>query len=195
MLVEFLKSVDYGGYYFFRHLIQQVPELVAPMQLGGDLGSAIPVFAVVILAVLIFARQRRFRAAQASLIGFALAAAFVGLVSYLVAARRPEDAQDVVGAAGMASSFPASSVFLFTYAGTHLIMAAWGANRPARLRLLAAGTIGVLVLWVAISPLALGLHFVTDVIGGLTGGLACALLASRFFPNRASDQAAARPAP
>ena len=180
MLVDLLKSIDYGGYYFFRHAVGEHPEIAPPMQLGQWLSSYPGVGITLLLAVIISLLQKRTRAAQISLAAFVLGVIFVEMLPNVVPANRPADAQLLVATDEMSRSFPAQRVFLFTMAGFLLLFAAWGSVKRAMARLLLSAGLVSLILWVALSPLVLGLHYVTDVMGGLFGGLALALLASRF---------------
>jgi membrane-associated phospholipid phosphatase len=182
MLVELFKSMDYGGYYFFRHLARQNPEILPPFRLGDWLGSYFVVGFVFLVAVILLLVQARTRAAQVALGAFVLGVIFVEILRNVVAAHRPPDAQDMVEADEMLRSFPAREVFTVTLAGVLLLFAAWGGLHTTTLRLLLTAAVVGLLLWVAMSQLILGLHFVTDVMGGVTGGIGLGLLASRFFP-------------
>jgi membrane-associated phospholipid phosphatase len=182
MLVELFKSMDYGGYYFFRHLARQNPEILPAFRLGDWLGSYFVVGFMFLVAVILLLVQARTRAAQVSVGAFVLGVIFVEILRNVVAAHRPPDAQDLVDADEMLRSFPAREVFTVTLAGVLLLFAAWGSVRKTPLRLLLTAAVVVLLLWVAMSQLILGLHFVTDVMGGLAGGIGLGLLASRFFP-------------
>jgi membrane-associated phospholipid phosphatase len=181
MLVELFRSMDYGGYYFLRHLAGQNPQILPAFVLGDRLGSVLVVALTIVVAVILLARQGRNQTAQVALGAFALGVILVEILRNVVAAHRPPDAQDLVDADEMLRSFPAREVFTFTLAGVLLVFSAWGSLHKTTLRLLLTTAVVVLVLWVAMSQLVLGLHFVTDVMAGLAGGVALALLASRFF--------------
>jgi membrane-associated phospholipid phosphatase len=181
MLVELFRSIDYGGYYFFRHLAGQNPQILPPFRAGDWLGSYFVVGFMFLVAVILLLVQARTRAAQVALGAFVLGVILVEILRNVVAAHRPPDAQDLVDADEMLRSFPAREVFTFTLAGVLLLFAAWGGVHKTTFRLLLTTAVVVLVLWVAMSQLVLGLHFVTDVMAGLAGGIALALLASRFF--------------
>ncbi len=183
MVVDLLKSMDYGGYYFFDWAAIHNPvlaDIMLPARWVGSYGAGV----VSLLAVVCLVAQRRIPAA---LISFgALAAGILGveILRYAVAAHRPANAQHLVNAAEMMRSFPAREVFAFSLAGTLLILAAWPSLPNTALRVLLTAGIVALMFWVALSQLVLGLSFVTDVMGGLAGGLAVALLARRLFPSQ-----------
>jgi len=184
MLVDLFKEVDAGGYEAFQHLTKQQPELLTPMQLGTWISGYIGVGCLLLLAVVVFVVRGRTRSAQVSLAAFVIGLILVETMRHTVGARRPGNAETFLAPEEMTRSFPARGVFLFTLAGVLFIFAAWGALASTWTRLLVAVVVVVLVLGVALSQLMLQLHFVTDVVGGLFGGLALALLASRFFAGR-----------
>jgi membrane-associated phospholipid phosphatase len=181
-MVELLTNTDYGTYYFFRHEAQQLPGLDVAMQLGDLLATAVAASLVLMLATILFVMRGELRAALVGVLIFMAGVILVEIFQNLLAVQRPAYAGELVSAAEMARSFPARGVFIFTLASTLLLFAAWCSLHHTGLRLLVTANLTVLVLWAAMSQLALGLHFVTDVIGGLVGGLALALLATRFFP-------------
>ena len=193
MLVDMFKEVDGGGYEFFQYLTKQNPALLDPMQLGTWISSYIGVGLALLLAVLLYVLHGRTRAAQVSLAAFLFAVVLVEVLRHLVGARRPGNAEAFVDADEMTRSFPARGVFLFSLCGVLLLFAAWGALSSTWKRVLVSANIVALILGVAFSQLVLQLHYVTDVIGGLFGGLALALLATRFFAYEREALATERP--
>jgi undecaprenyl-diphosphatase len=190
MLVDLLKSIDYGGYYFFDWAATHHPwlaEIMLPARWIGSFG----VGAVFLLAVILFVVQRRIPAALISFGALAGGVVCVEILRYTIGAHRPANAQKLVAADEMLRSFPAREVFAFTLASMLLLFAAWAALPNTALRLLLAAGVIALMLWIAVSQLVLGLSFVTDVMAGLAGGLAVALLASRLF-HRAKAPSADR---
>jgi undecaprenyl-diphosphatase len=184
MLVDLLKSMDYGGYYFFDWAATHNPwlaNIMLPARWIGSYGVGV----VFMLVVICFVSQRRIPAALVSFGVLAGGVLGVEILRYAVAAHRPANAQKLVDAAEMLRSFPAREVFAFTLVGTLLLIAAWATLPNTALRMLLSVGVIALMLWVALSQLVLGLSFVTDVMAGLAGGLALALLASRFFPPNA----------
>jgi membrane-associated phospholipid phosphatase len=193
MLVNVLQGMDNGGYYFFRHKAQHYPDLVPVMQVGNVLGGTVFIVVLAVLAVLLFMSRRQGRAAVVTAAGLLAGVVLADVVSSLVSARRPEDAQNLVDADQMFNSFPARSVFLFTLAGI-LFLYAIGPSLTGRLhRALMTACVVVLILWVCMSQLFLGLHFVTDVMAGLAGGVALGLLCGRLMPRARPDPDRAGP--
>jgi undecaprenyl-diphosphatase len=182
VLVEFLKSVDDGAYYSLDHTARQIGRIEQAMRLGDSLGTYLGVAAVLLFALILLAVQRRWRAALGVLVAFVFGVALVETMRTLLPAPRPLVARRSVDAAEMMRSFPSSKVFLFTLAAVFLLFALWPISTRKSARALLTPGVVVLILWVAMSQLMLGLHFVTDVSAGLFGGIALALLASRFFP-------------
>jgi undecaprenyl-diphosphatase len=194
MFVDLFRNLDNGAYNFFDFQSKNVPALVAGMQVG-DWVSGIFVPAILVLAAAgIFLTRHRNVAALLSLAAFLLGVIFVEILPMLVAAHRPEGTQYRLDAAEMLRSFPARGVFLVTLAAVLVAFAAADVvRRPAPRILIFAGLL-VLTVWVAMSQLMLRLHFVTDVMAGLAGGLALGLLATRFFPATNPAPAAVRSA-
>ena len=147
---------------------------------------------ILLLVVVVFLVRGRTRSAQVSLAALVIGLILVETMRHTVGARRPGNAETFLAPEEMTRSFPARSVLLFTLAGVLLIFAAWGALSSTWMRLMVTVVMVVVVLGVALSQLMLQLHFVTDVVGGLFGGLTLALLASRFFEER-RDAGSTRP--
>ena len=181
MLLELLKSVDDGTYYSLDHATRQFDSLANLMRLGDWLGSYVAVGILLLLTLILFILQARFRAAQLTLAASLVGVAIVEALRAILPAQRPAVASSSVDAAEMLCSFPSGKVFMFTLVAVLLLFAAWGVLHRAPARLLLTTTMVVLILWIAMSQLMLGLHFVTDVAAGLFGGLALALLAGRFL--------------
>jgi membrane-associated phospholipid phosphatase len=172
--------MDYGGYYFFDFAATQHPwlaEVMLPARWVGTYGVGI-VFA---LAMIFLVIERRLPAALIGIGALAVGVLCVDMLRDTIAAQRPANAQKLVDADEMLRSFPAREVFAFTLAGTLLLVATWTVLPNTALRLLLMTGVVALILWVALGQLVLGLSYVTDVMAGLAGGLALALLASRFF--------------
>jgi membrane-associated phospholipid phosphatase len=180
MLVDLLKTMDFGGYYFFDFAATHHPwlaEVMLPARWVGSYGVGI-VFALGVSCLLI---QRRLPAVLISIGALTAGVLGVEMLRYAIAADRPANAQKLVDADEMLRSFPAREVFAFTLAATLLLVAAWTLLPNTALRLVLTAGIVALVLWVALSQLVLGLNYVSDVMAGLAGGLALTMLASRFF--------------
>jgi membrane-associated phospholipid phosphatase len=183
MFVDTLKEVDDGGYHFFYQITQQVPAVVPVMRMGDWLGTYLAACVLLLLVIVLFLRGQRNGAAFVSLAVFLLGVFFVEVVCRLVEAPRPSNAETQVDAMEMTRSFPARGVLMFAMTAVLLHVAIWTSGKRLALQLLLTAAVPLLVSWVAVSQLALGLHFVTDVVGGLAGGAALGLLATRFLPR------------
>jgi undecaprenyl-diphosphatase len=181
VLVNLLKDVDRGAYFSFSDTIQQNPPLAQLMQLGDLLGGYLSAGILVVLALALFLAQRRFRAASIALIAFLAGMLIIELIRHTLSAPRPADAQKLVDAEEMLRTFPAQKVFDIELAAILLVYATWAVLPGRTMRLLLTAIATLLVLWVAMSQLMLGLHFVTDVLAGLVGGLGLALAAGRLL--------------
>jgi membrane-associated phospholipid phosphatase len=191
-MVGLLREMDYGAYYFFRHESQHTPALQAAMQLGALNGAYVVAVVVALAAVALLMVHGKMRASVVTLAAFMLGVIFVEILRNIVAAPRPVDARDLVAADEMLRSFPARGVFALVLAAGLLMTAAWGASHRIGRLLLVTGPLLVLVIWAALSQMALGLHFLSDVLGGLSGGMAVALLATRLVAMPPTRQPASR---
>jgi undecaprenyl-diphosphatase len=168
------KAVDTGANYFFRNLAEHHRGLEARVQ-AVDLGSGYVAAAVLLLlAVIVFCLRGHYRTAAVAVAVSAAAVLVVEGLRRLIARPRPDAAQDYLGAEEL-GSYPAQGVFLFTMTLLLLTFAlASGARRWVRVVL--SFSAALLIVAASLMQFFLGLHFVTDVLGGLLGGGACALL-------------------
>ncbi len=173
---DLLTRIDWGAYYFFRFQARNHPALADLLQVASPTALAIAAGVVLLLALVVFALRRQLRAALVALLVFAAAAPAVEWLRHAIARRRPDDAENLLGAENMLGSYPASGVFLFTLA-LILLAIALGSGRSRRQRLSVGVATAVLIVGVSLSQFLLGLHFVTDVVGALLGGGGCALVA------------------
>ncbi|HEX8303592.1 MAG TPA: phosphatase PAP2 family protein [Jatrophihabitans sp.] len=121
-----------------------------------------------VTAVVLFWRRRRQPAALVA-VTMAGAAMLSGGTKALVGRPRPVVAVVVDRAPG--KSFPSGHALTSFVAAGRLVLLLWPAC-SARQRVLLLGTATVLVTAIGFSRLALGVHFLTDVLGGwLMGGL------------------------
>jgi membrane-associated phospholipid phosphatase len=169
-----MRSVDWGAYYFFDFLAQQHPRIVPVMQVLNQLAGYAAAAILICATTALFAVRRQLWAAVMTLASYALTLALVEATRLLVARPRPDEAEALVGPEDMLGSYPARGIFLFTMALLSLTFAWWPAKR--RRRVLLSLLVALLLIGTSLSQLVLRLHFVTDVVGGLFGGTACALL-------------------
>ena len=184
-----LRDVDLGAYYFFRFQANHHPQLVPVLQGIDALAGYVAAAVLLLLAVLTFCLRGRPRAGVAAVLVAVVGAAVIESLRHLIARRRPDDAQDLLGAAAMLGSYPAGGVFLFTM--TLLLFAsALGIGAPRGNRVALGLVAALLIVGVCLAELMLGLHYVTDVVGGMLGGSACAILtwslAARPIPETAA---------
>jgi undecaprenyl-diphosphatase len=148
------------------------PFLVAITTLGDRL-----VLAAVVLAAVVLLLVRRLRRVALLLAATALAAALLTEgVKALVQRPRPDMPWRII-ALPSSWSFPSGHALQSTavYGTLALVV---GRRLPARRRAAAVFALGVaLPLLIAFSRVYLGVHYLSDVLAGLAGGLALVLLA------------------
>jgi undecaprenyl-diphosphatase len=176
-VMDWSRQMDEGAYAFFHHQAKTAAFLNPLMEAGDWIGSYLGAAILLLAALALTPRPWRPRLALAVLAAFLAGAALVEGVKLAVARPRPADAEDVLGAAALSPSFPSRAVFLAAFACMILAIALErGARRPG-CRFVIRLTAGLVVVFVCVSQLWLSLHFVTDVLAGLAGGLGLALAA------------------
>jgi undecaprenyl-diphosphatase len=147
--------------------------------------------ALALVAAVILMARGRGRAGILTLAVAGLGYFAVTMMQGAIARERPPDARNLVSADEMLHSFPARNVFLFTLAIALLMFALWDITPGRLLRgVLVVVSTGLVVL-LCLSQFYLGLHFVTDVVAGLVGGLLLALLARSLSPPPATSPGSA----
>ena len=193
--MNILDAVDWGGYAHFRFLASHQPGVVDAMQVVDQLGASDITFNVLaLLALIVYAARGRSRALAVSLAVLLVGYAVATFLPPLIGRERPPDAQEMVGPDAMYDSFPARGVLLFTLAITLLAHAVAEALPTRTTRLLPHAVAAGLVVALCLSQFYLGLHFVTDVVAGLLGGLLLAVLA-RQLSARPEDAAETNTSP
>ena len=169
--MDAIESLDWGVVSNFGFTLNNYPKLLLLFKGAYYLGSYTGAGAIVIVALAMFLRQRSYRAALATAACFALAVGVFEVVRFVVPRRRPEDAQNLLGADGMLGSYP-SSVMLFMLSVNLLGCAVWDLLPAAaiRRRSLYALLATLLTVWVCLSHMYLRIHFFSDVLGGLAAG-------------------------
>jgi undecaprenyl-diphosphatase len=156
------------------------------------LGSKAVVLPVLVVAGVLVCRARRsWRPAIAIVVVFGAAEVARAVVAELVHRPRPPAADFLTGAGGW--SYPSGHTIQGTVAcGILLVLLAPGRARRTQV-LLAAGSV-LVVLGVAVSRVYLGVHWLTDVLGSMTLGIAVLALwgvarvaASSWWDQGASD--------
>ena len=177
--MDFLEGLDWGAYSHFSHAASHQPAVLDAMKVVNRIGSydGVPIL-LVMLAMFLYLMRGRTRAALVTLGAWGLAYVTVEGLRNVIDRDRPQSAWETVrDSFEMASSFPARSVFLFTFAVAVFVSALWDLTPRRGLRGLMVSVAAVLVVVLCLSQFYLALHFVTDVIAGLIGGLFFAILA------------------
>lgn len=152
--------------------------------------SAVLVPVLLVAAVALRRSHRSWSPVVAIVVVYGSAVLFHALVAQLVRRPRPPSADWLAGAAGW--SYPSGHTIQATAAyGILLILLARG--RSARARALLASAAALVVLLVATSRVYLGMHWLSDVLGSITLGVALlslwviarsTVLAGRSDPDR-----------
>jgi undecaprenyl-diphosphatase len=171
--MEFLQALDLGTLFWFGSVHR--PWLDAVMATATELGRGRVLIVVVALAALGFVIGRQYRAA--------LLIVLAGLGSYLLSEavkhyiQRPRpDVSWQPSEPPDPYSFPSghslSSMAIYSAAA---LLAGRRMRRQSQAAVLIAAAVALAML-VGVSRMYLGFHYLTDVVGGWTAGLACALL-------------------
>jgi membrane-associated phospholipid phosphatase len=176
-------SVSAAGYQWaLHHAVVRGVALVVT-----DLGSPLAVDVVAVLAAggLLLLRRRRL----ATVVAVARLGELVceSVAKVLVARARPDLVHPLTTATG--ASYPSGHAAgsVATYGAVALVAATVLARPTARWVL---GAVAVFVVAVGVSRVVLGVHFPTDVLGGMALGVAWVALAFAVFdPGRAPEQA------
>jgi membrane-associated phospholipid phosphatase len=172
--MHLLEGLDWGTYYFFRfeanRLALRAPHVQGLMEAGDWLGGYLGTAVLLALAIVVTPRPQRPRMALAVLTTFLMGALLVEGVKIATARPRPPDAENILGEA-MSSSFPSRAVFFAAFAWMMVGRALEHrvGSRAGRVVVYLAAALGV--IFVCVSELWLALHFVTDVLAALAGGV------------------------
>ena len=167
--MDAIEALDQGAYAHFTFQAKAMPNVVSVMVTAYYISSYIGV-CVLIIELLRFAVPRS----------------------------RPQDAVQWIGDEAKSGTFPSASVFLFLLCMILLGNALWE-NLSARWSrgvfiVLAAS----LTVWVCLSQFYLALHYVSDVIGAITGATLIGWIAIRLIsaaaPPRPAEASDAPPA-
>jgi undecaprenyl-diphosphatase len=170
--------MDEGANAFFHFEAKNAAAFMNPlMQAGEWIGGYLGATIILLAAIALTPRPARWRLALAVLTTFLLGAALVEGLKLTVARPRPPGAEDVLGSAAPSPSFPSRAVFLATFAWALLAMAWERRTQRSACRIFVALAAALVIVFVCLSQLWLSLHYVTDVLAGLAGGLGLALVA------------------
>jgi membrane-associated phospholipid phosphatase len=173
-----LVDVDTAGLDRLHRWVRTSPGVVGPLKAVSDLGTPIWLWLVVTVATVVLLRAGRPR-----LVVFLLVTVLVGslldtVVKLAVDRPRPFLVDPVAHARG--KSFPSGHAMSSTVVyGSLLLVFLPGIARRWR-PVLVSGAIG-LVLAIAFTRLALGVHYLSDVVGGVVLGLAWLAVSTAAF--------------
>ena len=176
-------ALDYGTRTWVRVLRNETPYLPMALltQLGGPIGVLVLIVAGVM--VLLWRRQRRWAIALPALM--AGAGALQALAKWSTGRARPDESP---------WGFPSGHVLsLVVFFGLMVWLVVTASKRRRRWRLLASALCVLTVAVVAFSRLYLDRHWLSDLAGGLTIGLAYLLLAIWVIEVLTIDRTIIRP--
>jgi undecaprenyl-diphosphatase len=174
--MDLFNGMDWGAYNSFRYAANRLPEVNDLMRLISGLGSLAVNLVVLVSAVLIMPQSRRTRLACAVVMTFLLGAFINEGVNGLTHRSRPSDAENVLRADAMYSSFPSRGVMMAAFAWLMLALALERRFARRAIRVMIYAVAALAIVLVCVSQLWLGLHWVSDVLAGLAGGLGLALI-------------------
>ncbi len=173
-----LVDLDTAGLDRLHDWVQGSPGVVSALKLVTDLGSPVWLWLVMIVAVVGLLRVGRTRLAV-FLIVTALAGSLIDTVVKIAVDRpRPVLLDPVATARG--KSFPSGHTMSATVCYGALLLAFLPAVARRWRPWLVGGTAG-LVLAIGFTRLALGVHYLSDVVGGLVLGLAWLAISTAAF--------------
>ena len=187
-----LESLDHGAAARLNGLIYGQPLALAAVRDVTMLGSTLVLSAVIVAAVVLLALRRRWRLAAYLVVTGAGALILDPIVKVLVGRLRPVVAHPVAHAPG--NSFPSGHALgsIVCYGAIFLVFlpAARG-----RWRTWFAVATAVIIVAVGVSRVLLGVHYISDVVGGWAIGVAWLGLTSFAFElsRTASGRPVSRP--
>jgi undecaprenyl-diphosphatase len=190
--MEFIQATDEGALFWFEN--HHAPWLDEVMRFFTFLGNSSTMFVVVPVAMLGFWLWKRPRSAGILLATALLAMSLSEAVKWTIQRPRPEVAWRRTDLPKQ-PSFPSGHALnsMADYAAIGLLASLGLRRRGVRYLVIAAGLI--LPVLIGASRPYLGVHYPTDVLGGWTAGLACALLgywAELRWGDRAKAEAPAK---
>jgi membrane-associated phospholipid phosphatase len=180
-----LHNLDQSVNIWFSETVQSYSGLVS---LAAEIGAATAPLYSTLIAVLVvvgLTLAKRYRLAIFLVVSGLLGAAVAGFVKVLVGRDRPPGAAEYV--TDLDKSFPSGHTMAGVYLFGALAIIAWllGANTGNRLWSVLAVAIGSFGLLLGLTRLTIGVHWLSDVLAGLSVGFAALLLALAFVhPER-----------
>ena len=149
-------------------------------QLATHLGSTVVLIAVVVVAAVFLAVFHHRRRQALFLVTTAVLGVITNnIIKAVVGRSRPHFTNAVAHAFG--KSFPSGHAMNSTVVYGSLLLLAWPRLRTLARRLTAASITVVLVVSIAASRVALGVHYVSDVVAGVVLGAAFVLASAAAF--------------
>lgn len=180
--MDFFRPLDHGTTYFFDYLATTRRDLY-PVFAGGCWASSWLVAALVALATAcLLARRGDLRQSVVVLGAFVFAHVMVEVVRMVVGREPPNFGLKWLdeGAARselyLSSSFPSPSILLSTQAWLFLVLTVRAISGRKRIWLPVALAAAVVVLGGFVCNLALGRHYLSDLLASLCGGAGVALV-------------------
>jgi len=156
------------------------PDLVHVARFVTHLGSTVVLTVSVVVATLFLAVVRRRRRQALFLVTTAVLGVITNnIIKAVVGRSRPHFTNAVATALG--KSFPSGHAMNSTVVYGSLLLLAWPRLRTGLRRSIAALATAVLVLAIAASRVALGVHYVSDVVAGIVLGAAFVLASAAAF--------------
>jgi undecaprenyl-diphosphatase len=187
--MEFLIGFDKGMSFWLDHQI--VPRfgpwgLDATMLFFTHLGDQLELWVVVIISVLALWLRRRIIPGALILVAFLAAHGISERTKILVQRPRPDPVHSPFTVKPQSYSFPSGHALESTAVYITLALVAIPRRSRPKVRNWLVGGASILVFLIGFSRVYLGVHFVTDVIGGWAAGwaiaLTCAWLVERWEP-------------
>jgi len=171
--MQFLEMIDLAALFWFQ--AQHRPWLDTFMEGVTLLGDRLAIVGVVLAAFALCVLLRQVRTGLWLVLCACLAILVSEMVKTVVNRPRPDVAFALV-ARPRSASFPSGHALLSMAVYGSLALAVTRRLRRRSHRILVLGGTGILILLIGCSRLYLGVHYVTDVVGGWLAGGAIAML-------------------
>lgn len=159
---------DAAAAFFGFHASKPVVEFMKP---AYYISSYVGVAAIVVVVVMVLLAQRRVRPAVVVAAAFGLAVAAIELTRWAVPRARPQDAVAFLGPDARYGSYPAAGVLLFIFCVFVLGHAVRNQLSTPWSRAGFVAVAAMMAVWVCMSQFFLGIHYLSDIIGGIAGGV------------------------
>ena len=173
-----LVDIDTAGLERLHEWVRQSPEVVGALKLVTNLGAPIWLWFVVGLAVILLVRAGRIRLAVFLVVTTLLGGLLDTVVKIVVDRPRPVLDNPVAFARG--KSFPSGHAMSSTVAYGALLLV-FIPTVARRWRPVVIGATAVVVVSIAFTRLALGVHYLSDVVGGIVLGVAWLAVSTAAF--------------